>query len=62
MTSEFEITHEGLPSMLYDATKDSVNYTFRTSVERFEQDGENVTVFIDVGTEGKYDLVFGADG
>ncbi|OJJ68429.1 hypothetical protein ASPBRDRAFT_132949 [Aspergillus brasiliensis CBS 101740] len=61
-SSEFEIMRGDLVRILYDATKDNVEYRFNTSVERFEQDDQKVTVYFSTGTSETFDLLVGADG
>ncbi|KAH8172982.1 FAD binding domain-containing protein [Sarocladium implicatum] len=61
-TSEFEIMRGDLVRLLYDATKDDVEYVFGKTVESFEQDDEEVQVHFSDGTSGVYDLLVGADG
>lgn len=61
-TSEYEIMRGDLVQILYDATKDNVEYIFGTTVEHFEQDDDGVTVHFSNGTTSIYDIVVGADG
>ncbi|KAL8790071.1 MAG: hypothetical protein Q9213_000773 [Squamulea squamosa] len=62
MTSEYEIMRGDLVRILYDATKDNVEYIFGNTVEHFEQDDECVTVHFSDGSTGTYDMLVGADG
>ncbi|CAN6674821.1 hypothetical protein TRVA0_067S00188 [Trichomonascus vanleenenianus] len=61
-TSEYEIMRGNLVRVLYDSTKDRVNYIFGKTVERFEQDESKVTAYFSDGTRDTYDLLVGADG
>ena len=62
LTSEFEIMREDFVRILYDATKDSVEYVFGMTVEDFEQDDSSVIVHFSNGKTGTYDMLVGADG
>ncbi|KAF2237102.1 FAD/NAD(P)-binding domain-containing protein [Viridothelium virens] len=61
-TSEYEIMRGDLVRILYDVTKDNVNYVFGKTVEHFEQDERCVTVHFSDGQIDTYDLLVGADG
>ena len=61
-TSEFEIMRGDLVRILYDATKNNVEYIFGLTVEHFEQDDNSVTVHFSNGKTGTYDILVGADG
>lgn len=62
LTSEYEIMRGDLVRILYDATKDKVQYIFGKSIESFNQDDHQVTVCFSDGTFENYDLLVGADG
>lgn len=62
LTSEIEIMRGDLVQILYDATKDNVEYIFGTTVEHFEQDNNGVTVHFSDGKTVIYDILVGADG
>ena len=62
LTSEFEIMRGDLVRLLYDATKDRVEYVFGKTVERFEQDDKQVVAYFSDGTSDSFDLLVGADG
>ncbi|KAI9700207.1 MAG: hypothetical protein M1820_006875 [Bogoriella megaspora] len=62
LTSEYEIMRGDLVRILYDATRDNVQYVFGKTVERFEQDEEGVTVHFSDGQTSKFDVLVGADG
>ena len=48
--------------ILYDATKDNVEYVLGKTVERFEQDDRKVLAHFSDGTSDTFDLLVGADG
>lgn len=62
MTSEFEIMRGDLVRILYDATKNDVEYRFGKTVEHFEQDEKQVIVHFSDGSSDTFDLLIGADG
>ncbi|KAL4926313.1 monooxygenase [Aspergillus undulatus] len=62
LTSEYEITRGNLVRILYDATKDKVEYAFGKTVERYEQDNTRVVAHFSDGSSDTYDLLVGADG
>jgi 2-polyprenyl-6-methoxyphenol hydroxylase-like FAD-dependent oxidoreductase len=51
-----------LVRLLYDETKDNVNYMFNKTVESFEQDEKQVLAHFSDGTSDTFDLLVGADG
>lgn len=59
---DVEIRRGDLAAVLYDVTKDRVNYRFNDSIAALEetQDGVNVT-FVS-GDKASYDIVIGSDG
>lgn len=61
-SSEYEIMRGDLVRILYDATKENVEYIFGKTVEHFEQDDESVTAHFSDGKTGTYDILVGADG
>ncbi|KAK9420117.1 putative Oxidoreductase [Seiridium unicorne] len=63
-TSEYEIMRGDLVRILYNATKDldGVSYIFGKSVQRFQQDGNGVTVWYEDGEIGHFEVLIGADG
>ncbi|CAM0141720.1 hypothetical protein VKS41_006068 [Umbelopsis sp. WA50703] len=61
-TSEYEIMRGDLVRVLYDATKDNVEYIFGITVERFEQYEDRVEVHFSDGRTDTFDLLVGADG
>ncbi|KAJ2958122.1 hypothetical protein NQZ79_g6223 [Umbelopsis isabellina] len=61
-TSEYEIMRGDLVRILYDATKDNVEYIFGKSVEHFEQYDDRVEVRFSDGRTDTFDLLVGADG
>ncbi|CAO3666874.1 unnamed protein product [Umbelopsis ramanniana] len=62
VTSEFEIMRGDLVRILYDATKDNVEYIFGVTVETFEQYEDHVEVHFSDGRTDKFDVLVGADG
>lgn len=64
VTSEYEIMRGDLVRILYDATKDldGVSYKFGRTIERFEQDGDGVTVWYSDRNTEKFDVLVGGDG
>ena len=61
-TTEYEIMRGDLVRILYDATKDNVEYIFGKTVERFEQDEEKVVAYFSDNSSDTFDLLVGADG
>ncbi|KAL3488220.1 hypothetical protein BJX62DRAFT_253424 [Aspergillus germanicus] len=64
-TSDFEIMRGDLCRILYDATKNRVNYVFGTSVESFQENGAawpGLDVRFANGESGHFDILVGADG
>lgn len=62
LTSEYEIMRGDLVRILYDATKNDVEYIFGKTVERFEQDESQVVVQFSDSSSDTFDLLVGADG
>ncbi|MCJ1457761.1 hypothetical protein MMC28_008130 [Mycoblastus sanguinarius] len=62
LTSEYEIMRGDLVSILYDATKNDVEYIFGKTVEHFEQDENQVVVHFSDSSSDTFDLMIGADG
>ncbi|KAI4284169.1 MAG: hypothetical protein L6R38_001625 [Xanthoria sp. 2 TBL-2021] len=64
LTSEYEIMRVDLIRVLYDATKDDVEYIFGKTVESFDQDQneKDVIVHFSDGQTSRYDMLVGADG
>ncbi|KAK2839241.1 hypothetical protein FQN49_006334 [Arthroderma sp. PD_2] len=62
LTSDYEIMRGDLVRLLYDATKDNVDYIFGKTVDRFEQDEKEVVVQLSDGSTDTFDLLIGADG
>ncbi|KAI9931991.1 hypothetical protein ASPWEDRAFT_40183 [Aspergillus wentii DTO 134E9] len=61
-TTDYEIMRGDLCRILYDATKDNVQYIFGVSVESLAQDAQRVNVHFSNGKQDTFDLVVGADG
>ncbi|KAG5983965.1 hypothetical protein E4U55_006575 [Claviceps digitariae] len=61
-SSEFEIMRGDLCRILYDRTRENVDYRFGLTVTEFENTGAVVKVTFSDGSLGEYDLLVGADG
>jgi 2-polyprenyl-6-methoxyphenol hydroxylase-like FAD-dependent oxidoreductase len=61
-SGEVEIMRGDLVDILFQATRNDVDYVFGDAIEALEQDGEGVSVTFASGRTGRYDLVVGADG
>ncbi|KAI8291175.1 hypothetical protein K4K56_006757 [Colletotrichum sp. SAR 10_98] len=61
-TSEYEIMRGDLVRILYDATKDNVEYVFGKTVESFDQDEKEVIAHFSDGSSDTFDILVGADG
>jgi 2-polyprenyl-6-methoxyphenol hydroxylase-like FAD-dependent oxidoreductase len=61
-SGELEILRGDLTRMLFDATKDDVEYVFGDSVTGVGERGDGVTVTFENGAQREFDLVVGADG
>lgn len=61
-TAEYEIMRGDLVRLLYDATKHRAKYLFGTSIQRFEDKGDFLEVYLSDRTTHKFDLLIGADG
>ena len=61
-TREIEIVRGELARILYEVTKDTVDYVFDESITAIHQDDMEVEVDFRNGTKGKYDLLIIADG
>jgi 2-polyprenyl-6-methoxyphenol hydroxylase-like FAD-dependent oxidoreductase len=57
-----EIGRGALAEVLYQATKDDVEYVFGDSVETLDQDADGVSVQFEKGGSRRFDLIVGADG
>ncbi|WP_172457451.1 FAD-dependent monooxygenase [Pseudonocardia sp. N23] len=60
--SEIEILRGDLAQVLYDDTKDGVEYLFGDRIAELTQDGDVVDVTFAGGEKRRFDLVIGADG
>lgn len=60
--AEIEILRGDLAQVLYDDTRDRVEYLFGDSIAELGQDGEGVDVTFASGSRRRFDLVIGADG
>lgn len=61
-TSEYEIMRGDLVRILYDSTKEKVEYLFGKTVDSFEQDENHVFVKFSDNSSDKFDILVGADG
>ncbi len=62
LVSKLEILRGDLVDVLYQATKDTVEYRFNTRISELQQDDDGVDVTLADGTRLRADLVVGADG
>lgn len=62
LTSEYEIMRGDLIRILYDATREHVEYRFGVSVDGFDDEGQRVSATFSDGTTDDFDLLIGADG
>ncbi|MCX4546972.1 FAD-dependent monooxygenase [Streptomyces sp. NBC_01565] len=59
---DLEVLKGDLTRMLYEATREDVEYVFGDSIASLEQDEDGVLVTFERGTPRHFDLVAGADG
>ncbi|MER6139270.1 FAD-dependent monooxygenase [Streptomyces sparsogenes] len=59
---DVEILRDDLAAIVADAGGDGIEYVFGDSIDRLEQDAEEVRVVFRGGTKRVFDLVVGADG
>jgi 2-polyprenyl-6-methoxyphenol hydroxylase-like FAD-dependent oxidoreductase len=57
-----EIMRGELVKILYEATRDDVEYRFGDSIRTLDQDADSVEVVFERGPPGRFGLVVGADG
>jgi 2-polyprenyl-6-methoxyphenol hydroxylase-like FAD-dependent oxidoreductase len=57
-----EVMRGELTSILYEATRDDVEYRFGDSIRTLDQDGDGVEVTFEQGGPRRFGLVVGADG
>jgi 2-polyprenyl-6-methoxyphenol hydroxylase-like FAD-dependent oxidoreductase len=57
-----EVMRGELVRILYEHTREDVEYLFNDSVVKLEQDADGVDVSFERGAPGRFDLVIGADG
>jgi 2-polyprenyl-6-methoxyphenol hydroxylase-like FAD-dependent oxidoreductase len=62
MSGDVEIFRGELARIMYERTKDRVEYVFGDSIATLTDDGHGVDVTFDKGAPRRFDLVFGADG
>lgn len=61
-SGDIEIFRDDLSSLLYEATKSTVDYRFGDSIAAIDDGPNKVTVAFEQGTTRDFDLVIGADG
>lgn len=61
-TRHVEIMRGELASLLYEATRDDVEYVFGDSIRTLDEDGDAVAVTFEHGSPRRFALVVGADG
>ncbi|KAL3417472.1 FAD binding domain protein [Phlyctema vagabunda] len=61
-TTDYEIMRGDFCRLMYEATKDRVNYIFGTSVESYEEKNDSINVHFANGTTAQFELLVGADG
>lgn len=61
-SEDLEIMRGDLAELLFDATKNDVNYIFGETIKTIEQDEGGVDVTFAKGRPRRFDLVIGADG
>ncbi|MFJ3906404.1 FAD-dependent monooxygenase [Streptomyces sp. NPDC090025] len=59
---DLEVLKGDLTRMLYEATRENVEYVFGDSIATLEQDEDGVLVTFERGAPRRFDLVVGADG
>src|SRR6266581_82839 len=62
MVAEIEIMRGNLTRILYDATRDGIEYLFNDQIAGLTEDGDGVKVTFASGTVRRFDIVVGADG
>ncbi|NUS01304.1 MAG: FAD-dependent oxidoreductase [Nonomuraea sp.] len=62
MSGDVEIFRGELARIMYERTKDDVEYVFGDSIASLAQDADGVDVTFDKGAPRRFDLVVGADG
>lgn len=60
--AQTQILRTDLARILYDRTKDQVEYVFGDSIRSMNDDSSGVDVQFESGREGRFDLVLGTDG
>ncbi|MFD9909312.1 FAD-dependent monooxygenase [Streptomyces sp. NPDC059063] len=62
MSGDVEIFRGELSKIMYERTRDSVEYVFGDSIAHLEQDADGVDVTFERAAPRRFDLVVGADG
>jgi 2-polyprenyl-6-methoxyphenol hydroxylase-like FAD-dependent oxidoreductase len=60
--SDVELPRWGLSSLLYEATREKVDYRFNESIVAMKEEADGVQVTFQSGRAEKFDIVIGADG
>lgn len=60
--AEWTLLRTDLATILYEATKDEVEFVFDDAITEVTQDADGVTVAFEKGQSRRFDLVVGADG
>ncbi|KAL7911583.1 FAD/NAD(P)-binding domain-containing protein [Trichoderma velutinum] len=61
-STQYEIMRGDLCRLMYDVTKDKVNFRFGTSIDSFKQNSNGVEVRFSDGKSDHFDFLVGADG
>jgi 2-polyprenyl-6-methoxyphenol hydroxylase-like FAD-dependent oxidoreductase len=61
-SGELEVLRGDLVEILYDATRDGVEYVFGDSITRLSEDADGVLAEFEHGAPRRFELVVGADG
>ncbi len=60
--AQTQILRSDLARLLYDKTKENVEYMFSDSIQSMKEDAEGIDIVFESGKSRKFDLVIGADG
>ncbi|MFC3052840.1 FAD-dependent monooxygenase [Kordiimonas pumila] len=59
---DVELPRGRMSSLLYDATRDNINYVFGESIKALKDDGDGVDIEFESGKKDRYDFVLAGDG